>query len=70
MATRPTARVGRRRLIFTAATASAALAAFTLPAGAATAAVSTHHVEKGAYAIPIDGGNAYPESIAAGGRYI
>jgi sugar lactone lactonase YvrE len=70
MATRTTARAGRRRLIFTAATASAALAAFTLPAGAAATAASTHHGEKGAYAIPIDCGNAYPESIAAGDRYV
>jgi sugar lactone lactonase YvrE len=70
MATRTTAHVGRRRMIFAVAATSAALAAFTLPAGAATTAASAHDGEKGAYAITIDGGKAYPESIAAGDHYI
>ena len=57
-------------MIFATAATSAALAAFTLPASAAATAASAHDGEKGAYAITIDGGNAYPESIAAGDHYI
>lgn len=65
-----TTHTGRRRVTVAAAAAFTALAAFTLPAGAATTAASTHGDEKGAYTITIDGGNAYPESLAAGDHYI
>lgn len=70
MATRATARAGRQRMIFAVAATSTALAAFALPASAATTAASAHGGEKGAYAITVDGGKAYPESLAAGDHYL
>lgn len=54
-----------RRGLSTLAVTSAVLGALTLPANAATA-----RAPRGAYAITIDGGNAFPESVAADRTYI
>jgi sugar lactone lactonase YvrE len=66
VSTRTAAHVTRRRTLFTLAATSAALTALTLHATAATA----HGGEDAAYAITVDGRDAFPESIAADSNYI
>jgi sugar lactone lactonase YvrE len=66
MSTRTTAHATWRRALFVLAATSAAVAALTLPAAAATG----HDHEDGAYAITINGGNAFPESVAADNHYV
>jgi sugar lactone lactonase YvrE len=72
---RTTARAVWRRALVTATAASAALAALTLPATAAPAAgpapAHAPHIGEGDdRAISLDGGNAFPESVAADGRFV
>ncbi|OIJ96351.1 SMP-30/gluconolactonase/LRE family protein [Streptomyces monashensis] len=55
-----------RRALPTLTATSAALAALTVPATAAT----THDATDSAHTITVEGANAFPESIAAGSRYI
>jgi sugar lactone lactonase YvrE len=65
MHTSASAHAAFRRALSTLATTFAALAAFTLPAGAAAV-----RADGGISAITVDGANAFPESVAADSRYI
>jgi sugar lactone lactonase YvrE len=56
----------RRRALFTLTVTSAALAAFTLPATAAP----THDHDGSARTVTVNGGNAFPESVAADSQYV
>ena len=66
MSTRTTAHATWRRALLTLTATSAALAALTLPAAAATA----RGPEDSDYTITVNGGNAFPESVAADNRYV
>ena len=66
MFTRIAARATQRRALTTIAVASTALAGLALPVPAATASART----QSAYTIAINGGNAYPESVAADRNHI
>jgi sugar lactone lactonase YvrE len=66
MSNRTTAHATWRRALLTLTATSSVLAAIALPAAAAT----THDHQDGDYTITIDGGNAYPESIAADNHYV
>jgi sugar lactone lactonase YvrE len=66
MFTRIAARATQRRALTTIAVASTALAALALPVPAATASART----QSAYTIAINGGHAYPESVAADRNHI
>jgi hypothetical protein len=68
MSTRTTAHATWRRALLTLTAASAALAALTVPASAHAA--PTHDHTDSAYAITINGSNAFPESVAADNRYV